>query len=282
MILTGIMFASCEPRMDSPQFTPQIVVEGYMEEGRSAVVSVSTSVFVEDNVDSDDIYAGNIPIYQAKVTLSDGENEEVLIGRRDDNYPLKFIYTGSMIRGETGKSYYLTVEYSGRTATAVTTIPDGVEFGNINVHRSSSDKDGYEYGINIGIRKTNEEKQNYVLFARNIEDGIFLPCFFGVFDDSIMGSPDASVAVYRPMSFIRKDSYKPLYKSNEHIILRLASVPRDAFDFWSSYNNEILNSDNPLYPNSSNLASNIAGGLGIWCGFSAVYQDIRIEDWLDN
>ncbi|MNG13264.1 hypothetical protein D3C84_969320 [compost metagenome] len=42
---------------------------------------------------------------------------------------------------------------------------------------------------------------------------------------------------------------------------------KDAFDFWNSWQNEIVNSRNPIYPSNTSLKSNIKGGIGIWAGY---------------
>ena len=42
---------------------------------------------------------------------------------------------------------------------------------------------------------------------------------------------------------------------------------KDAFDFWNSWQNEIVNGKNPIYPSNTSLKSNIKGGIGIWAGY---------------
>jgi len=42
---------------------------------------------------------------------------------------------------------------------------------------------------------------------------------------------------------------------------------KDALDFWNSWQNELVNSRNPIYPSNTSLKSNINGGIGIWAGY---------------
>jgi len=60
---------------------------------------------------------------RAKVTVSDGEISDVLTLKKDDSYFPPFVYQGTKLKGEVGKTYTLTVELKGEKYTATTTIP---------------------------------------------------------------------------------------------------------------------------------------------------------------
>lgn len=108
----------CTPEFDfgSIDFEPQIVVEGWIENGGVANVCLTQALTMD--MDTAGTSISDIAIRWAKVTVSDGQTEEVLTGRVDKNYMPPFIYRGSRIKGETGKTYRLKVEYSGRVLTA--------------------------------------------------------------------------------------------------------------------------------------------------------------------
>ncbi len=130
-----LLGTACEPHWDfgSVNPEPQIVVEGWIEQGAFPVVCLSQTLSLAQTADSIDL--SDIPIRWAKVTVSDGTETEVLTGRVNENYTFSYIYTGSKIRGQAGKTYSLKIEYSGRVATAETFIPEPVSLTNIEVRR---------------------------------------------------------------------------------------------------------------------------------------------------
>ena len=41
----------------------------------------------------------------------------------------------------------------------------------------------------------------------------------------------------------------------------------EGFNFWNNWQNEVINSQNVMFPANKSLNGNIKGGLGIWCGY---------------
>ena len=107
-------------------YNPEIVIDGWIEVGKGATVVLTQSVMVHPEDNESEIRLQDIPIRWAKVTVSDGEREEILVGRMDEDIFPPYKYTGTAIKGEAGKKYSVKVEYSGRTVTAETTIPHAV------------------------------------------------------------------------------------------------------------------------------------------------------------
>lgn len=118
-----LLLIGCNPKwdFDSELFEPQIVVEGWIENGQFPLVCLTQTKSLNNSIGENDL--NDLAIRWAKVSVSDGTKTEILTGRINKNYIPPFIYTGSEIRGEVGKTYTLTVEYSGRTVTAETYIP---------------------------------------------------------------------------------------------------------------------------------------------------------------
>lgn len=280
VLLLMMMLASCSEGPDRVAYSEKIVVEGFIEEGRGAVVWLTKSMYVpygDKSFGMEDVR--NIPIRWGKVTVSDGEREEVLIGGRDPNHLLEYSYKGYDIKGELGHSYTLTVEYSGYTLTAVTSIPPPAGLGEITVEENSG-RDGGLYQINTTI--VNSSKNGYyMLTAKPADRGIYRPCLFGTVDGASLDG-EAPMAVFRPMSISEDGGYTPTYGPDEHVMLRLTSVDREAFEFWSGFMNDVVNARNPLYPSSANLKSNIeGGGLGVWYGFSSAYADVDLAEYVE-
>jgi hypothetical protein len=64
-----------------------------------------------------------------------------------------------------------------------------------------------------------------------------------------------------------KTKFTPNFADGDLIYVKLRTQNKDALDFWNSWQNEIVNSRNPIYPANTSLKSNINGGIGIWAGY---------------
>ena len=154
-------FSSCTAVLPPPK-DQEIVVEGWIEQGRYPVIILTGTVPVTtEKQDLEDLK--KYVIRWAKVSISDGEQEYVLYGKNDKHYFPPFIYTTQDFTGEVGKTYRLKVEYSGKTATAQTTIPAPGRLENITA-RKADDKGNWN--IFADIVDCPETKDNYKLFIR--------------------------------------------------------------------------------------------------------------------
>ena len=105
----------------------------------------------------------------------------------DSRYFPPFIYTGSRLRGEAGRKYILKVEYSGRTLTAETTIPEPVPIEDIGIE--TSEKSDTLYSVNITFRDDPGQKNYYKVFTRVTPgDTRYLPSFMGTISDETISS----------------------------------------------------------------------------------------------
>ena len=144
-------------------YNPEIVIDGWIEVGKGATVVLTQSVMVHPEDNESEIRLQDIPIRWAKVTVSDGEREEILVGRMDEDIFPPYKYTGTAIKGEAGKKYSVKVEYSGRTVTAETTIPHAVKIDDFKVLKSE-DCDTL-YRIDVSFRDDKSEKNWYKLLT---------------------------------------------------------------------------------------------------------------------
>ena len=275
LLLLFVLLTGCQVKWDFEieDFEPQIVVDGWIESGNVATVCLTQTRSLNSNVDS--MTLAEIPIRWAKVTVSDGETTEVLTGTLDTNYVPSFIYRGNLLIGEPGKTYTLTVEYSGHTVTASTTIPQPVPLADIQVSRCP-DSDSL-YQINAYIDDNATEKNFYKFFTRcTQEEKRFYASFLGNIDDAAIGNSKLPIPVYRGKNFIQSSKFIPYYHLEDTVLVKFAHLPQHGFDFWNGYENEVTNGQNPLFPSNTNLKSNILGGLGIWCGYGVSLYPIVI------
>ena len=157
--LLAMVLAGCATDVVFSQDSPEIVVEGWIEDGGFPVVIVTTSVPVSTDYKDWDTLMDHL-VRWAKVSISDGEKEVILTGKMDTDYFPPYIYTTARMRGEAGKKYSLNVEYGGRTETAETTIPSKVPLEYVKVLERT---DGY--GIVAGLKDNTETKDYYKFFT---------------------------------------------------------------------------------------------------------------------
>ncbi len=276
-----LLLIGCNPRwdFDSELFEPQIVVEGWIENGQFPLVCLTQTKSLNNSIGENDL--NDLAIRWAKVSVSDGTKTEILTGRINKNYIPPFIYTGSEIRGEVGKTYTLTVEYSGRTVTAETYIPQPVNLARIEVDKCEDSDTLFQIR---GYFQDDKTAHNYYkVFTRTLPDDTrFFAPFLGTFNDNIISEDmsEASISIYRGVHFITTEKHTPFYKRDETVMIKFAQMSEEGFLFWSDYENEVTNKKNPIFPNSSNLRSNVKGGLGVWCGYGVSNYTVNIAEEL--
>lgn len=266
LFLFVLVITSCaqDDFSDQTNLESKIVVEGWIEEGDFANVLLSSSIPVTDAVDSTNVF--NHVIRSAKITISDGENSEVLRVKRDKNRIPPFVYFGSELKGEAGKEYSIKIEYLNRVVEAVTSIPKSVPLKSAEyIKKNPADTTGYvfvKFDDPIG-------EKNYYQIATKIEgeEPIFVPSFYGNLDDKNFESSSIAVQINRGVLLFPKTKFTPYFADGDVIHVKLRTQTKQALDFWNSWQNEIVNSKNPIYPSNTSLKSNIKGGIGIWAGY---------------
>ena len=242
----------------------EIVVDGSIEEGDVAQVILSLSVPINTTIDT--INGINYVIRSAKVTVSDGVNEEILRLKRNNKYLPPFVYYGSSIIGKAGKKYNLKIEYLNKIIEATTSIPKAVPILSATYNKQNlTDQTGY---IFIKFKDPETEKNFYQIETRLMKhDSLFIPTLYGNLSDDNFTSPEVSIQIYRGKSFYEKETYKPYFVDGDKIFVKLRTMNKAGYEFWNSWQNEFINGSNPIFPNTTSLKSNIKGGIGIWEGY---------------
>lgn len=266
LFLFSLLLLGCSNDNFSEQknLESKIVVEGWIEEGDFANVLLSSSIPVTDVIDSTNVL--NHVIRSAKITISDGQNSEVLRVKNDKNRIPPFVYFGSTLKGEAGKEYSIKIEYLNRVVEAVTSIPKSVPLKSAEyVKKVETDTTGYVF---VKFDDPPTEK-NYYQIATKIdgEEPIFVPSFYGNLDDKNFESSSVSVQINRGVLLFPKTKFTPYFADGDLIHVKLRTQTKEALDFWNSWQNEIVNAKNPIYPSNTSLKSNIKGGIGIWAGY---------------
>ncbi|WP_268848802.1 DUF4249 domain-containing protein [Flavobacterium aestivum] len=266
LIFLLIVLVSCsrEDYVKSVDGESKIVVEGWIEQGDVPQVILSRSIPINAVIDSTTIF--DYFIRSAKVTVSDGENEEVLSLRSDKDRVPPYVYHGSKIIGEVGKTYALKIEYLNKIIKATTTIPNVVTIKSAKyVKENPADAKGF---VHLEFNDPILEKNYYQIETRlDKEEPIFVPALYGNLNDENFISPSISLQVTRGIYVLSKTKYEPYFRDGDLIFVKLRTMSKEGFDFWNSWQNEIINGRSPIFPANTSLKSNIKGGIGIWEGY---------------
>lgn len=266
LLFTLFTFASCSGRKeyDDIPFDSKIVVEGWIEEGDIARVILMRSIPINETVDSSNFL--QYVVRAATVTVSDGVDVDTLRLKSAAQYLPPFVYVGDKIIGKTNGQYSLAVSYTNITITAKTQIPQSVPIEKVEyIRQSPTDTVG-----NIQIRFTDPvNEQNYYQVATQLKghDDRFIPALYGNINDKSFTSADVVFKVTRGITIFPHTNFEPHFTGNDTIFVKLRTMPKHGFDFWNSWQNEIINARNPIFPANSSLKSNVNGGVGIWCGY---------------
>lgn len=275
LILVHILLCSCN-RGEEFEYAieSKIVVEGWIEEGEVAKVILTRSVPVQIVLDSAN-YRKYI-INTAIVIVSDGQQDDTLSLRIREEHLPPFVYEGRKIIGKEGTKYTLKVIHLSKTITSETCIPPSVPIEEVNYHKTQL---GDTVG-NLSIRFTNPENQtNYYQISTLLVDydEIFVPAFYGNLDSRYFGSSTIDFNIIRGLTIFPKTNLHPHFNDGDVVVVKLRTMNRECFDFWNSWQNELMNTQNPIFPANTSLKSNIVGGIGIWGGYGKSIKQITAE-----
>lgn len=262
-----LILSSCVNRLDydNDGFKDHLVVEGYIEEGEYPVVMITKNK--PFNIEADKETVNEIIVRWAKVIVSDGEKEEILVGRSAPGYFPPFIYKGNEIKGEAGKTYTLKVICAQYELTAETTIPESVPIGKITIAPSETNDSLRQLTVHFDDPV---EQKNYYKIYTQIEgkNARFVPALGGNLNDNLFNGQTISCKISQGIEKIpAKNTHADFYKG-DIVYVKLCTLPVFGFEFWKDFENEIINGQNPFIPANKNLPTNIqGGGTGIWCGY---------------
>ena len=260
------MFAGCiKPQEQDDSFRYRLVVDGRIEQGHSAVVMLSQSIPYNDSY-SENVYR-KMAIWGAKVTIVNGDRREVLTSRRDSHYPTEFVYTGSQITGEVNETYTIEIEYSGHSWRAECTILPPIELHDIEVVAEGEDK----YSI-----KATLPPSPYPCSIDCSIDGstYYAPTILGIYAPS---DSERRITINPPSDKLMREGYSIMFSGKERVTLRVNTLCDFGYTYWRKWEDNFINSINPIFPSTSNLPTNISNdGMGIWSGYGTTYYPLGV------
>jgi|SRR5574344_461685 hypothetical protein len=252
-----------------------LVVEGWIDNNEFPVVYITTSIPLDLNYKNVEELNNSI-IRWAKVTVSDGDTTVTLTGKGDEHATVNYMYTTSWLRGKTGKSYTLTVDYNNYHATAITTIPPTTYIDSFQV-KKCEDSDTL-YQINAFF-KDNPTESNYYKFLcmREKKDKEYYSSTMGAFSDEILDSLP-SIPVLRSYGLLTKEKFTPYFSKNDLVYIKFVQMDSIGYQFWHDFENSVNLSRNNFISSINNLHGNVIGAKGYWIGYGASYYTIKISE----
>lgn len=276
LILTIGLF-SCNDSLDftMENYQQSLVIEGWIEQGQYPQVVLTRSAAYFDKIDS--VSIRELVVTTAKVTVSDGVNEEILTLKKNENFFPPYLYQGTELKGEEGKHYYLTVETEGRTYNSVTSIPvkprvDSLWFG----LAAGKDSLGYIYGR---FQDNPDEENYYRSFTRLMgKDKKYIPVYLSATGDLYFNGKQFTFSLLRGSESFSEVSEDIYFKKGDTVRLKFCSIDRAHFDFWRTLERELYTVGNPFSSSGNEVISNVGeGALGVWGGYGASYYQIVLK-----
>lgn len=278
VLLITLIFSACEKEitLDLPDVDNKLVVEGYIEQDHYAKVILTKSSPYFDSIDFNSLL--NSIVKDANVKITHGsETENLTLVQDMNNFPF-YYYVGNSIKGIVGESYDLTVEWQGKTYTAITTIPKPIHFDTLWFKLKENND---TIGNIFAVGSEPGDEYNYYREFTKIKgvDIDFVPIFGSVWDDKFFNGQTFTAQLYHGFAsnIVSPDDDNPRglgYKIGDTVISKLCTMDYESYLFWKAAESEIYATGNP-FATTTSVPTNITGGaLGVWTGYGAGYDTI--------
>lgn len=276
ILLSFILFSACrkEIKVKLPEYTQKLVVEASIETDGYPLVLLSYSMPFFGDFDLSQ--PTNAFVKGAFVTVSDGTTTDTLV-ELDPNSG--YIYVGTKLKGQQGKTYYLTIVDKGKTYTADTYIYPPVALDSI-YFKGEKDSLGYLWGH---LTEPGGLGNNYRWFAKRIpKDQFFAAPFASVFDDKFVDGKDFHFGYERgpqpnELQENNNDPDRGYYRRGDTVVVKFCTIGRKEYLFWNSYYLNKSSNGNP-FSAPSNIMSTVGGeeALGGFFGYSPSFDTLVI------
>lgn len=272
-----LLLTACEDSLefDIQGYEPKLVVDGWIEHNQYPVVVLSKSAAFFSEIDS--IALRELVASRAKVTVSDGEKEEVLTLKKNELYFPPYVYQGTALKGEAGKSYRLNIELEGKSYEAFTSIPAAVALDSLWFNLApEQDSLGLLYGR---FRDKQDSEDYYRVFTQRLgKDSKFVPVYLSAIGDQYFNGQSFTFSLLRgaeSLSDVTDDIY---FRKGDTVMVKLCTIDREHFDFWRTLERELYVTGNPFSSSGNEVISNITGGaLGVWGGYNPFIYRMIIQ-----
>lgn len=281
IILLLLVVTSCQSDLEYKisGYTQKIIVEGFISTGEYPKVYLTLNFPLSKSTDSINILE-NV-IRTAKVTISDGVNTEILTSGWETNkrhFP-PYMYVGTEIKGQEGKTYYLTVDYSGYSLHATTTIPKAVSIQNFEFSAIKGSYNLSSLFMNLDIDPT--IKNSYRVFTQKKKDGYFIETQFLYNSEFTLSGNNKFMISPKVTELDASFAEGGNFLKGDTVLVKLCTIDSTSTQFFKaltlfSTSNGIAN--DLFIGEKYKLKSNISvPGFGIWYGNGVRYYSVVIQ-----
>lgn len=268
--------------VELPDYQQKIVVEGSIETGSPAFVFLSYSVpyFGEFDYTTPE----KAFIKGATVLVTDGNTIDTL-RQLDPN--LGYLYVGTKLIGQEGKTYTMRVIVGSEKFSATSTILGNVSLDSLYFEpRNKADlKDSLGY-IGQKLREPKGSGDCYRWLSKRLGRDVFYAApFNSVFDDKFIDGQTFNFVYDRgrqpdPFGNNSVDTERGYYKRGDTVVVKFCKIGRREYDFWTSYYQNRVSNGNP-FSSPTNVKSNFDNYercLGAFVAYSPAFDTIIIPD----
>jgi|APGre2960657444_1045066.scaffolds.fasta_scaffold43080_2 hypothetical protein len=272
-----VFFTSCKKELpiDAAVIAQQLVVEGYIEQGRYPRVYLTKTSPYFQTIDSAAMWKllGSV----GKVTVATESDTEVLTLRSNFKQFPPFYFEGTEIKGKVGEVYHLKVELHGKVYTAKTTITPPVPLSHLEVKTNPIDA-SKKYFL-IRFLDPPFQKNYYKIYLKRIGiDQDFMPSYLSTFTDFQNDGQENRFEVLKGYSPLVDKEINRYFKKGDSVLLKFCTINEQQFDYWKKIESLLTISSNPFGLSTADAPSMIDGGaLGIWSGQGANYYNIKVK-----
>ena len=285
----GFVFSSCqkEIELDIPEYTPKLVVEGWIENGQYPIVLLTRSSSFFSHLDST-YFIDSLFVKDALVVVSDGVVYDTLKFTLDFNaylnnsWPMIY-YKGSKILGAENGSYTLHIEADNKVINGNAFIPKKVGFDSLYWMPDPAvegDTLGLIYAV---LSDPPNEKNYYRIFAKRLgKDYNFISVTGSLIDDVyIDGKPSFTFNIIRgEMNYRDEELYEDpevgYFKRGDTVVVKISSITMDHYLFWRTFEENSVGGGNP-FTNPMPLKHNVSGAIGVFGGYGSQYDTVVIK-----
>ncbi len=258
--------------MEQPAYEPKIVVDGYIETGKTANVVLTMSSPYLTHYDS--VSIRNTFLNYAKITISSSEGEEeILTLYRENRFFPPFVYKSVSVRGQTGVEYQLKVVVGGKTLSATTSIPRPPVFVDAFFDEVSDTTGNLMIGVEL------PQQREIYLFTQvrsRLAKELFHPSYDPV---TFVNSSDQNPSIIRILRSTEFGLYyvnaeqrfyneygRYEYDLRDTVDVIAGTVDSVSYRVLSTLFRDRASQENPFAFNGNRIESNIEGGIGRWTG----------------
>jgi hypothetical protein len=273
VLLQVLVACSSDIDIRVPETGDTYIIEGWIEQGGYARVLVSHSLPYNSTAGLADLF--DLLVTDARVTVTCGDQQEILPVVKDTMYTVLPVYRGFQIRGETGKTYTLEVKIGDHTFTSTDTMlepvgPDSVWFN----PEALNDSLGY---IHIRIPDPPKTGNCYRIFARRLGiDDDYKSLSGSLLDDHLFNG----TAFHFPMIRTGPDTEtgdKHFFRRGQRVVVKTGIVTPQYFNFLSKTSYELGQTLSPLSFQVPTVTLMTGGALGGWGCYAISLDTIDIR-----